>query len=223
MSQDPPPYVKPDWFTSRVLNPLLMRFGRVPGLAVRGRTSGRWRTVPVNVLELDGQRYLVAPRGETQWARNLRATGRGEIRWRSRTEACGFAASSTSRSYRAAVGGRRRRRSLRASGGLPWPHWGPHRTGILSSGRSERRAAARTPPRAALDREGAGPGCALSRRDQRQAQAALEAYESRSSRICMISKARPPGERKKASLRRPKPALISRGSTRTWAPSALMR
>jgi deazaflavin-dependent oxidoreductase (nitroreductase family) len=87
MSQDPPPYVKPDWFTSRVVNPLLMRFGRVPGLAVRGRTSGQWRTVPVNVLELDGQRYLVAPRGETQWARNLRATGRGEIRWRSRTEA----------------------------------------------------------------------------------------------------------------------------------------
>jgi len=87
MSQDPPPYVKPDWFTSRVLNPLLMRFGRVPGLAVRGRTSGRWRTVPVNVLELDGQRYLVAPRGETQWARNLRATGRGVIRWRARTEA----------------------------------------------------------------------------------------------------------------------------------------
>jgi len=53
-----------------------MRFGGAPGLAVRGRTSGRWRTVPVNVLELEGQRYLVAPRGETQWARNLRATGR---------------------------------------------------------------------------------------------------------------------------------------------------
>jgi hypothetical protein len=43
-------------------------------------------TVPVNVLELDGQRYLVAPRGDTQWARNLRATGRGELRWRGRAE-----------------------------------------------------------------------------------------------------------------------------------------
>jgi deazaflavin-dependent oxidoreductase (nitroreductase family) len=53
---------------------------------VRGRTSGEWRTVPVNVLELDGQRYLVAPRGDTQWVRNLRATGRGELRWRGRIE-----------------------------------------------------------------------------------------------------------------------------------------
>jgi deazaflavin-dependent oxidoreductase (nitroreductase family) len=43
-----------------------MRLGMIPTLAVRGRTSGEWRTVPVNVLELDGQRYLVAPRGDTQ-------------------------------------------------------------------------------------------------------------------------------------------------------------
>lgn len=81
-----PRYLKPGWLTSRVLNPLLMRVGMIPTLAVRGRTSGEWRTVPVNVLELDGQRYLVAPRGETQWVRNLRATGRGELRWRGRVE-----------------------------------------------------------------------------------------------------------------------------------------
>ena len=79
-------YLKPGWLTSRVLNPLLMRVGMIPTLAVRGRTSGEWRTVPVNVLELDGQRYLVAPRGDTQWVRNLRATGRGELRWRGRVE-----------------------------------------------------------------------------------------------------------------------------------------
>jgi deazaflavin-dependent oxidoreductase (nitroreductase family) len=81
-----PRYLKPGWLTSRVLNPLLMRLGMIPTLAVRGRTSGEWRTVPVNVLELDGQRYLVAPRGDTQWVRNLRATGRGELRWRGRVE-----------------------------------------------------------------------------------------------------------------------------------------
>ena len=34
-------------------------------LAVRGRRSGEWRTVPVNPLVHDGARYLVAPRGET--------------------------------------------------------------------------------------------------------------------------------------------------------------
>jgi deazaflavin-dependent oxidoreductase (nitroreductase family) len=80
-------YLKPTWFVSRVINPFLMQIGAVPTLAVRGRTSGLWRTVPVNVVELEGQRYLVSPRGETQWALNLRATGMAELRWRSRTEA----------------------------------------------------------------------------------------------------------------------------------------
>src|SRR5262245_45204276 len=49
-------------------------------LAVRGRKSGEWRTVPVNLLEHDGACYLVAPRGETQWVRNLRNSGSGELR-----------------------------------------------------------------------------------------------------------------------------------------------
>lgn len=56
-------------------------------LAVRGRRSGEWRIVPVNLLEWDGARYLVAPRGETQWVRNLRAAGGGELRLGSRREA----------------------------------------------------------------------------------------------------------------------------------------
>lgn len=48
-------------------------------LRVRGRTSGEWRTTLVNLLEVDGVRYLVAPRGHTQWVRNLRAAGSGEL------------------------------------------------------------------------------------------------------------------------------------------------
>ena len=56
-------------------------------LAVRGRKSGEWRTVPVNLLELDGARYLVAPRGETDWVRNLRASGGGELRLGARRQA----------------------------------------------------------------------------------------------------------------------------------------
>jgi deazaflavin-dependent oxidoreductase (nitroreductase family) len=56
-------------------------------LAVRGRTSGEWRTNPVNPVTVDGQRYLVAPRGNTQWVRNLRATGyEGELRLGGRVE-----------------------------------------------------------------------------------------------------------------------------------------
>jgi deazaflavin-dependent oxidoreductase (nitroreductase family) len=55
-------------------------------LYVRGRSSGQWRSNPVNVLAHGGQRYLVAPRGHTQWVRNLRAAGRGELRVGRRVE-----------------------------------------------------------------------------------------------------------------------------------------
>src|SRR5262245_27700922 len=44
-------------------------------LEVRGRKSGRVYSTPVNVLEHNGKRYLVAPRGYTQWVRNVIAIG----------------------------------------------------------------------------------------------------------------------------------------------------
>lgn len=55
-------------------------------LSVRGRTSGQWRSVLVNVLTIDGERYLVAARGHTQWVRNLRAAGAGTLRVGRRVE-----------------------------------------------------------------------------------------------------------------------------------------
>ena len=42
-------------------------------LTVRGRKSGEPRSVVVNPLELNGKTYLMSPRGETQWVKNLRA------------------------------------------------------------------------------------------------------------------------------------------------------
>jgi len=48
-------------------------------LYVRGRKTGEWRTTPVNPLSYNGRRYLVAPRGHTQWVRNMRAAGGGEL------------------------------------------------------------------------------------------------------------------------------------------------
>jgi deazaflavin-dependent oxidoreductase (nitroreductase family) len=48
-------------------------------LRVRGRKSGVWRSNPVNVLTLEGRRYLVAPRGETEWVRNFRVAQEGEL------------------------------------------------------------------------------------------------------------------------------------------------
>jgi deazaflavin-dependent oxidoreductase (nitroreductase family) len=57
-------------------------------LAVRGRTSGEWRTTTVNLLvDADGVRYLVAPRGHTQWVRNIRVAGGGELRLGRKAEA----------------------------------------------------------------------------------------------------------------------------------------
>jgi len=55
-------------------------------LRVRGRRSGEWRTTPVNLLVVNGRRYLVAPRGQTQWVRNIRAAGGGELRLGRRIE-----------------------------------------------------------------------------------------------------------------------------------------
>jgi deazaflavin-dependent oxidoreductase (nitroreductase family) len=49
-------------------------------LVVRGRRSGQPRQTVVNLLSYEGQRYLVAARGETQWVRNLRAAGHGQLR-----------------------------------------------------------------------------------------------------------------------------------------------
>jgi deazaflavin-dependent oxidoreductase (nitroreductase family) len=88
-----PRYVEPGWFTRRVFNPAVAALTRLGvsvwgsrELRVRGRTTGEWRSTPVNLLVLGGERYLVAPRGETQWVRNLRAAGAGELRVGRRTE-----------------------------------------------------------------------------------------------------------------------------------------
>jgi deazaflavin-dependent oxidoreductase (nitroreductase family) len=75
-------YRRPGWFTRNVFNrsvAFLTRRGlsvwgsRV--LEVRGRRSGEPRRVPVNLLGYEGREYLVAPRGETEWVRNVRAGG----------------------------------------------------------------------------------------------------------------------------------------------------
>ncbi|MFD8544920.1 nitroreductase family deazaflavin-dependent oxidoreductase [Streptomyces sp. NPDC059649] len=49
-------------------------------LAVRGRKSGEWRRVPVNPMAYGDGRYLVSVRGDSEWVRNLRAAGGGELR-----------------------------------------------------------------------------------------------------------------------------------------------
>jgi deazaflavin-dependent oxidoreductase (nitroreductase family) len=92
-SESGPHYQKPGWFTQHVLNPFIAWSTRrgvsVWGsreLRVRGRKTGEWRAVPVNLLTHEGTQYLVAPRGHTQWVRNLRVATTGELRVGRRTE-----------------------------------------------------------------------------------------------------------------------------------------
>ena len=67
---------------TRLINSLfriLPRFGLGPSylhtLTVKGRKTGRLYSTPVDALELDGQRWLVAPYGPTSWVANARAAG----------------------------------------------------------------------------------------------------------------------------------------------------
>ena len=86
-------YLAPGWGTRRIFNPLVARLVRL-GLPLKGarilevpgRTSGEWRATPVNPLTIGATRYLVAPRGETQWVLNMRVAGGGRLRDRAGTE-----------------------------------------------------------------------------------------------------------------------------------------
>lgn len=86
-------YQQPGFITRRVMNPMVAFMTRrgvsLAGssvLGVPGRTSGEMRTTPVNPLDLDGTRYLLAARGHTQWVRNLRVSGWAELTVGRRTE-----------------------------------------------------------------------------------------------------------------------------------------
>ena len=86
-------YQRPGWFTKHVFNPAIAGLTRlgisVAGsrvLEVRGRTTGEWRRTPVNPLDFEGARYLVAPRGTTHWVKNLRANPAGRLLVGRRTE-----------------------------------------------------------------------------------------------------------------------------------------
>jgi deazaflavin-dependent oxidoreductase (nitroreductase family) len=82
MTEPVPHYRRPGTFTRHLMNPLVRALTRA-GLSVwgsrvlevRGRRSGVARRTPVNLLEVDGKQYLVSPRGEGEWVRNVRADG----------------------------------------------------------------------------------------------------------------------------------------------------
>jgi len=69
------------WLTNRGVSLLGSRV-----LSVRGRKSGQTRTTIINLFTYEGSQYLLAPRGHTEWVRNLRAAGEGELRLGRRAE-----------------------------------------------------------------------------------------------------------------------------------------
>ncbi|ARF54248.1 nitroreductase family deazaflavin-dependent oxidoreductase [Streptomyces gilvosporeus] len=79
-------YLKPGRFAARlngIIGWLARRGISLAGsadLAVRGRKSGEWRRVPVNPMTYEDGRYLVSARGNSEWVRNMRAAGGGELR-----------------------------------------------------------------------------------------------------------------------------------------------
>jgi deazaflavin-dependent oxidoreductase (nitroreductase family) len=86
MNDQAPRFQEPGWFTKNVFNRIVAGLARLGiGIAgsrvleVKGRKSGEWRPTPVNPLEFEGDRYLVAPRGDTQWVRNMRISGGGRL------------------------------------------------------------------------------------------------------------------------------------------------
>src|SRR5262245_42888446 len=81
-------YLRPSW-GARVIGRRMARvFARsvLSMLAVRGRTTGQWRRVPVAVLDYGDRRYLIAAGGWTERSRNLRAAGSGRLTRKGRTE-----------------------------------------------------------------------------------------------------------------------------------------
>jgi deazaflavin-dependent oxidoreductase (nitroreductase family) len=93
MSESPSPrYLNPTTSTARfnsivgAMTRMGVSFRGSRVLSVRGRKTGEWHSTPVNPLSYQGQRYLVSPRGHTQWVRNMRAAGGGELRVGRRVE-----------------------------------------------------------------------------------------------------------------------------------------
>ena len=66
-------YLKPAWFTAKIFNPFAMVIGMGERLTVTKRHSKRPQQIPVIPVDVDGTRYVVSTRGESQWVKNLRA------------------------------------------------------------------------------------------------------------------------------------------------------
>jgi len=72
-------YLKPPWFVAKVFNRVAMKTGMGQTLTVTRRRSGTAQRIPVVVPEIDGVRYLVSTRGDSEWVRNVRVDPQVEV------------------------------------------------------------------------------------------------------------------------------------------------
>lgn len=82
----------PSWLPAanrlvKALQRLGLPLGTIHVLTVPGRVSGRPRSTPVSPLTVDGKRYVIAGLAQSDWARNVRAAGRGELAYGRRKQA----------------------------------------------------------------------------------------------------------------------------------------
>ena len=72
-------YLRPPFILSKIINPFVITFGLITVLTVKGRKSDKWIKVPIIPILYKNETYLVAPRGQTQWVRNLRKNAKGML------------------------------------------------------------------------------------------------------------------------------------------------
>lgn len=66
-------YLKPPWFVRKVFNRVAMAANIGETLTITKRVSGEQQQIPVTTVDVDGVKYLVSTRGQSQWVKNIRA------------------------------------------------------------------------------------------------------------------------------------------------------
>ncbi|MGV0713836.1 nitroreductase/quinone reductase family protein [Mycolicibacterium sp. XJ662] len=66
-------YLKPGWLTTKIFNPFAKTVGLWETLTVTTRRTRQPQQIPIISVDVDGAKYLVSTRGESEWVKNVRA------------------------------------------------------------------------------------------------------------------------------------------------------
>lgn len=65
-------YLKPPWFVKNVFNRVAMAANIGETLTITKRVSGEPQQIPVTTVDVEGVKYVVSTRGESEWVKNIR-------------------------------------------------------------------------------------------------------------------------------------------------------